>query len=79
MFSLSKLNPGNAAICLRDIVNLLKMRIGEMVDLVYDLFCGILHGGTHFLFHFQMPNNILEYETPKNIIFGLTHVAPQPP
>ena len=80
MSSLSNLNPGNVAICLRDIVNRLKMgRSGEMVDLVYALFCGILHGGPHFLFHFQMPNNIFEYETPKNIIFGSTHVAPQPP
>ena len=80
MSSLSKLKPGNVAICHRDVVNPLKMRRNvEMGDLVYALFCGILHGRSHFLFHFQMLNKIFEYETPKNITLGPSHVAPQPP
>ena len=50
-----------------------------MGDLVYGLFCGILHGRPHFLFHFQMLTNIFKYETLKNVTLGRSHVAPQPP
>ena len=64
----------------QSVVNRLKMRRNvEIGDLVYALFCGILHGRPHFLLQFQTLNNIFEYETPKNTTLGPSHVAPQPP
>ena len=51
----------------------------EMGDLVYGFFCEILTVDPKFLSYFRMLIKVFEYEIPKNIRLGPSHVAPQPP
>ena len=48
-------------------------------DLVNALSCRIFTVDPNILFFFQMLSKIFECEIPKNIKFGPSHVAPQPP
>ena len=76
IFSSSRLKSRSTSIRLLNIFNRFKIAAKEEIgNSNSPPFLDILHGDPHFLFHFQVANNIFDYKTSKNMKFGPTREA----